>query len=230
MPRDRVGLAQALAQPLAHEREQAVAGGMAEAVVDRLEAVEVEDHHREQALVAPRPGQRALEAVLEQRAVGEAREIVELRLLAELLGAALARQRIADRALEPDRVEARLVEEIGDAERHRLQVELERAVLGQHHQRRAAAALLRGAHQLEAAAVGQRRVDQADVEAAAAQPLQAAGEIARAVDHEHEMRRGAQQALRAPASRTRPPRSAGPAPARAPAARDAAIAIEGAER
>ena len=72
-PRDRVGLAQAVAEPLRHDRQQAVAGAMAEAIVDRLEAVEVEDHDREQALVAPRPGQRALEAVLEQRAVGEAR-------------------------------------------------------------------------------------------------------------------------------------------------------------
>ena len=169
--RDGVGLAQALAQALAHEREQAVAGDVAEAVVDRLEAVEVEDHHRDQALVAPRPGERALEPVLEQRAVGEPGQLVVLRQAAELLGAGAAgpgrsgwcardgshRAAVLSRkSATPSAIACRSSSSVPARASMTIGARQPRS--------------LRGAHQLEAVAVGQRRVDQADVEPARAQP------------------------------------------------------------
>ena len=45
--RDDVGRAHRGAQPVGHRHEQAVAGRVAEAVVDHLEAVEVEEQHRD---------------------------------------------------------------------------------------------------------------------------------------------------------------------------------------
>ena len=169
-PRDGIGLPQAAGETLGHDRQQAVAGDVAEAIVDRLEAVQVEDHDRDQALVAPRPGERALQPVLKQRAVGQPGQLVVLGQPAELIGVALPGQSVADGAPEPGRIEALLVEEIGDAERHRPEIELERAGARQHDDRRPTAALGGEARELETVAVGQRLIDQADVEPARAQP------------------------------------------------------------
>ena len=52
---------------------------MAEAVVDLLEPIQVEEHHRHHASVPTRPGQRLLEAVHEQRAVGQIGEHIVMR-------------------------------------------------------------------------------------------------------------------------------------------------------
>ena len=73
---DRVADAHARPQPLAHRHEQPVAGIVAEAVVHRLEVVEVDEQHGHR-LVAPLL-ERVVEAVAEQRPVGELGErIVE---------------------------------------------------------------------------------------------------------------------------------------------------------
>ena len=81
-PADRVGLAQAGVQPLGDRLEQQVAAGQTEGVVDALEAVEVEQQHRRHAVGAPRPGQRVVEAVVEQRAIGEPGQRVVAGLMA----------------------------------------------------------------------------------------------------------------------------------------------------
>ena len=70
-----------------------VAGGVAEAVVDRLEVVEVDEHHADRCPLAAGAGQRVLDAVGEQRAVGEAGERVVERLVGELV---LERLALAD--------------------------------------------------------------------------------------------------------------------------------------
>jgi hypothetical protein len=54
--RDRVGLAQPPPQALGHDDQEAIARRVPEAIIDRLEAVQVEDHHRDQRTMAPRPG------------------------------------------------------------------------------------------------------------------------------------------------------------------------------
>ncbi len=196
--RHGVGLAQAAAETLGHDRQQAIAGQMPEAIVDRLEAVEVEDHDRDQALVAPGPGERALQTILEQRAVGEPGQLVVLRQVAEPFRLALAGESVADGPLETDRIEPVLVEEIGHAEHHRLQVELERGGARQHDDRGPEAPLLRRPRELQAMAVGQAVVDQADVERARAQPPESGLEIGRPLDRELEMGRRLEPGPRGP--------------------------------
>ena len=72
-PRGGVGLAQARGDAPRDAAQQAVADRVAERVVDRLEAVEVDEEHRELLAAAPRRGDRLGEPVVEERAVGEAR-------------------------------------------------------------------------------------------------------------------------------------------------------------
>ena len=67
-PRDGVALAQGVAQPLAADLQQAVAGGVPERVVDALEVVEVEEGDDGGRAVEERGG----DPLLEQRAVGQA--------------------------------------------------------------------------------------------------------------------------------------------------------------
>ena len=65
--REHVGLAQHLPQGVADAHQQGIAGGMAERVVDALEAVEVEQHERCRATVAARPADLAIELLLKRR-------------------------------------------------------------------------------------------------------------------------------------------------------------------
>ena len=67
-------LARAVAQALGRFDEQHVAGGVAEAVVDLLEAVEVEEQHGEAGPVAAGDEQAGVGVLEEHRAVGEAGE------------------------------------------------------------------------------------------------------------------------------------------------------------
>ncbi len=83
--RGRVRLAKRAAQALADRAEERVAGAVAQAVVDGLEVVDVDEEDGE-AVVAPgEPGQRERQPVLEERAVGEPRQTVVEGLVAELL-------------------------------------------------------------------------------------------------------------------------------------------------
>ena len=78
-------LRRARAQPRGDRHEQAVAGGVAEAVVDGLEVVEVDEQHRQRPAEAAACAQRVLDAVEEQGAVGEAGQRVVERLVAQLV-------------------------------------------------------------------------------------------------------------------------------------------------
>ena len=68
--RDGVRFAHQLLQAPRHHLQELVAGGMAERVVHRLEVVEVEQVHRHD-LAALDAGQRVLEPLVEQHAVGQ---------------------------------------------------------------------------------------------------------------------------------------------------------------
>ena len=75
-----------LLEPPRDADQELVAGLVAEAVVDRLEAIEIEVQHREQrpAQRAPRAVKQVLQAVEEQRAVRQAGERIVERLALEL--------------------------------------------------------------------------------------------------------------------------------------------------
>ena len=81
-PGDRVGRVGGLPQPGRHPHQQLVAGGVAPDVVDALELVEVDEEHRGGPGL---PGQRVLEAVEEQGAVGQPGEGVVQRGPAQLV-------------------------------------------------------------------------------------------------------------------------------------------------
>ena len=68
-PPDDVGGAQVSHEVAGHRLEQRVAGGVAVPVVDRLEAVEVDEHQRCRSAVALDEGQRAPELTLEAAAI-----------------------------------------------------------------------------------------------------------------------------------------------------------------
>ena len=88
-PRHRVrphrGAAQRAAQALAELDEQAVARGVAEAVVDRLEVVEIEIAHGEQTAFALAGGHRVGQHLRHARAVRQPRQLVEMGLALQAL-------------------------------------------------------------------------------------------------------------------------------------------------
>ena len=92
--RQRVARPQAALEPARGPDQQLVAGLVAHAVIDRLEAIEIEVEQREQRIAqgAPRAVKQVLQAIEEQRAVRQRRQrIVErppLKLLLRLLALA----------------------------------------------------------------------------------------------------------------------------------------------
>ena len=83
--RRRVDRPQALLQPGRDLDQELVAGGVAEAVVDRLEVVEVEEQQGDVVPAAPRTLERVLDAVQQQRAVRQPGERVVECLVRELV-------------------------------------------------------------------------------------------------------------------------------------------------
>ena len=79
-----VGAADDRADALGELRQDGVAGQVADALVDRLEVVDVEHDEGELPVVAVRPGDLARERVVEEAPVVEARERVEVGELARL--------------------------------------------------------------------------------------------------------------------------------------------------
>ena len=99
-----------------------VAGRVAEAVVDGLEIVEVEEHDGDARGLARGDGKRVLDAVGEERTVGQAGDRVVKRLVRKLLLEGRALAHIA--AVEHDAAHVRIVEQIrgGDLELERAPV------------------------------------------------------------------------------------------------------------
>ena len=75
-----------LSSRLRDDPQQLVAGGVAEAVVDVLEAVDVDVQRGHRQLLAARAGEHLLGAVEREHAVGQAGERVVQRLMAKLAG------------------------------------------------------------------------------------------------------------------------------------------------
>ena len=95
-----VGAAQRVVETAANLHQDLVTGLVTEAVVDQLELVEVDKEDREGRVVSPRPRKGVGEAVHEEHAVGQSRQLVVRRLVLEVALALLALDRVADRAAE----------------------------------------------------------------------------------------------------------------------------------
>ncbi len=74
-----------LAEPLGHRDQQGVPGGVAPAVVEDLEAVEVDEQHRHPGTAPGGPGQGLVQPVGEQGPIGEAGEGVVERLVGQFV-------------------------------------------------------------------------------------------------------------------------------------------------
>ena len=92
-------------EAVADRTQQLVTRGVSEAVVHHLEIVEVEEDHRERGAAVVSPRQRVLEAVDEQRAIGQGGD----RIVEGLLLEAVAEPRVldSDTRLRGERVEER---------------------------------------------------------------------------------------------------------------------------
>ena len=98
-PRDGVGDAHAFADPACRLDQQEIAGMVPEGVVHVLEAIEIDEHERDQLAGALRPGCFVLQPIEEKPPVGQLGERVVVRLTPDrLLGALLIRD-VGD---EPD--------------------------------------------------------------------------------------------------------------------------------
>ena len=96
-----VGGAEQPGEPAGDGDQQLVAGGVAEAVVDPLEPVEVHEHDRDGAAAAV--GQCAVEAVEQQRPVRQSGQRVVQRLVGERVLGDLLLGDVLDRADQPQR-------------------------------------------------------------------------------------------------------------------------------
>ena len=97
-------------QPLRHLAQHRVAGGVAEAVVDGLEVVEVDEHDADRPAAAERAHERMLDAVGEERAVGELGDRVVEGLVGELI---LERLALADVApVQDDAADVLVVDQV----------------------------------------------------------------------------------------------------------------------
>lgn len=85
-------------QTQGHVLEHAVAGGMAEGVVDRLETIQVEEHQHHPGLLPFGLLQRVVQAVLEQCAVGQVGEGVVVGQAVDALFAGLALADVGEEA------------------------------------------------------------------------------------------------------------------------------------
>ncbi len=91
-PRDRHRRRQSDAEPRADVLQHGVRIHVAEAVVHRLEVVDVEDQHRDARPLRAGPRDRLLDPLLEERPVRKAGEVIVVRLVAKaLLGLLLSR-------------------------------------------------------------------------------------------------------------------------------------------
>jgi hypothetical protein len=110
--------------------QQPVSGRMTERVVDLLEAIEVQEHHRRRQADAARAVQRHAQAVEKQDAVGQARERILQRLLGQADLGVLALQRKPHGTPQQGRVQLGLDQVILGAGLDRGDAELVVAVLG----------------------------------------------------------------------------------------------------
>jgi len=97
---DRIGLTHATLQPLCHFLQQRIAGGVPKRIVDRLEAVEIDQQQREFVTLPARSPHRGLDLAAQQNAVRETRQRVMMRHMRNLFFVALALADVGERADE----------------------------------------------------------------------------------------------------------------------------------
>ncbi len=102
-------------QPRGHFLQHPVARGMPQGVVDRFEAVEVEEHQHDPGLLALGVLQRRMQAILEQGAVGQVSQRVVVRQTVDTVLAGLAFADIAEEAHVAGQI-AFVVEDCGNAD------------------------------------------------------------------------------------------------------------------
>ena len=125
--RDHVGLAGADAETLRQLDQQLVAGVVPQRVVHELEVVEIQEQDADAEVGPTGAGERALEHLLEQRAVRQARQLVVVRQERDLLLRLLALRDVEDHSLDQPRFAVAVVD------RERLfHHPLDRAVLVHH--------------------------------------------------------------------------------------------------
>ena len=113
LARHGVVVAHAIAQSLGHVLEQCVAHVVAQAVVDELELVQIHQRHRDRRLMPLRLSQCLVEAIGQQRAVGQTGQRIVVRLVQELLLEELAVGNILHRALEEDDLARGIADGVG---------------------------------------------------------------------------------------------------------------------
>ena len=131
-----VAVAERVADRVRHAEQELVAGGVALAVVDDLEVVEVDEQEGDRDLVAPEEVELAVELLLERAVVPEAGQPVVERVLARLavedLELRLRLGKAVERAQERPRDDDR-DDEHADRERH--DRDAERGLAGGHRRR-----------------------------------------------------------------------------------------------
>jgi hypothetical protein len=170
--RHRVALAQHRAQPLGHALQQLVAHAVAEAVVDELEVVQVDEHHRHGARRALRE-HRLAHPVVQQVAVGQAGERVVVRLVLELHLVALPLDGVLHRAQQQLALEPALHQVVLRAALHRRERDRLVVVAGQDDDRHARRVRVDPGEGLEAEAVREREVEQHERRRLLAEQLEA---------------------------------------------------------
>lgn len=83
---DGIGFPQAVLQPLRHGFQHGIARGMPQAVIDRLEMIDIHEQHGERALRPLGPRQGVAESILQQLPVRQLGERIIIRLMEELSG------------------------------------------------------------------------------------------------------------------------------------------------
>ena len=103
---DGVGFANAREQALPHGREEDVTIGMAKRVVDLFKVVDVNEEDRNSLAVILRAEDRLAETLVEQRAIGEAGQVIMMCEIADVIGASTVLGNVAagngDTVAEPD--------------------------------------------------------------------------------------------------------------------------------
>ena len=120
--RHHVARAQRVAQPPRRLIQHGVARLVAERVVDHLEAVEVDEHHGERALVAPRALASGVQELAERRAVRQPGERVVAREVADAPLVELARRDVAPDAAVADELARGVEHRLAADARPRLEV------------------------------------------------------------------------------------------------------------
>ena len=132
--RERVVDAQAVGQARGEAAEQLVAGLVAQAVVDDLELVEIDEEDGERRAGPLRAGQRVRQAVEEERPVGQPGERVVQRLVAQVVDGALAADGAAeDTGQRPHEPHVLVAEAARDAGVDAQDAERLPADVGHHH-------------------------------------------------------------------------------------------------